>query len=81
MNDCPNFICFGSISELRKRVDANLIAICPGRNWDSDYRVKRYASRLALETFLKNPGNWKAIVKTQVDKGMLLYPAFQTDSL
>jgi hypothetical protein len=73
----PQSIPFGRIPDLRSRPDAELIALKPGRGAFDDYRVKRYASRLALETFLRTPGTWYALVKTPVAPGMLIHPAFQ----
>lgn len=73
----PSSIPFGRIPDLRSLPDAELIALKPGRGVMDDYLVKRYPSRLSLETFLKNPGQWFALVKNPVMPGMLIYPAFQ----
>jgi len=42
-----------------------------------DYIVKRYTSRKALETFLRKPGDWHALVKNEVDPRMVANPAFE----
>ena len=74
----PAFVPFGRIADvLRTRPDANLIAVRPGHGACDDYRVKRYNSRAALETFLTRPGSWYALVKTPTPSNMLLYPSFQ----
>lgn len=77
LREYPKTIPFGRIKELAIRLDALLFAVRPGRGVFSDLIVKRYSSRLALETFLKNPGDWYAVVKTPTDPSMLIYPAFQ----
>lgn len=74
----PNTIPFARQSELRSRPDANLIAIKPTKD-GNDYFVKRYTSRKALEVFLKNPGQWRAVVKTEVGKNMVVNPAFEVE--
>ena len=73
----PKTIPFGRIHDLRTLPDAGLIALKPGRGVMDNFLVKRYASRLALETFLRTPGGWFALVKTAVEPGMFIYPAFQ----
>lgn len=73
----PKTIPFGRISDIRNHPDAQLIAIKPGRGAFDDCIVKRYASRLALETFLRNGGAWYALVKTPVQQSMLVHPAFE----
>lgn len=73
----PKTIPFGRIPDLRSHPDANLIALKPGREVFTDCTVKRYASRLALETFLQRPGAWYALVKTPTERNMVTNPAFQ----
>jgi len=72
-----NTIPFGRINDLLSRPDANLIAVKPGKGATDDYIVKRYTSRKALETFLRKPGNWYALVKNEVDPRMVVNPAFE----
>ena len=76
----PQCVPIGAISDLQNRPDADRIAICPGRGAFDDYRVKRYASRSALEAFLRNPGGWRALVKNPVPRSMLVHPAFQREA-
>jgi len=73
----PKYIAFGRISDLRGRPDSHLIAIKTPEGIFGDYQVKRYGSRLALETFLKNPGRWNAIIYTPVHKNLICHPAFE----
>ena len=71
MNKLPQSVPFGRLNELRARPDASLIAyLIPSALLD-ECRLKRYASRLALTTFLKQGGNWHALVKDSVDLNML----------
>lgn len=72
-----NTIPFGRINDLRSRPDAHLIAVRPGKGVTDDYIVKRYTSRKALETFLRKPGDWHALVKNEVDPRMVANPAFE----
>lgn len=65
------------IAELASAPNANLLAIRPGIRLFDDFVVKEYASRKALEAFLKTPGSWTALVKNPVSRSMLIYPAFQ----
>ena len=74
----PVTISFARHRELRDRADANLLAIKPTKD-GNDYFVKRYPSRNSLETFLKNPGQWKAVIKKEVDKNMVVHPAFEVE--
>ena len=74
----PASIPFGRLHDMLEHPDATLLAFKPGRGVMDDYIVKRYASRLALETFLKNPGGWCALVKTPTPAGILVHPAFQS---
>ena len=63
---------------LRSRPDAHLLATKPPETIFGDYQVKRYTSRLALETFLQNPGEWRALVYNLVaTRNMVCYPAFE----
>ncbi len=73
----PASIPFGRLNELQTHPEAHLLAVLTPDRLFSDYRVKRYTSRLALETFLKNPGKWHAVIKNKVAPSMLIYPAFQ----
>ena len=70
---------FGRLPELKSHPDAHVMAICHGRSWDSDFLVKTYTSRRALESFLKNPGKWTAIERTTVPKNCVVHPAFQSE--
>jgi hypothetical protein len=74
----PNSISAARQGELRDRPDANLLVV-KANSSGFDYAVRRYNSRKALETFLKNPGGWKAVIKNEVDKNMLVHPAFQVE--
>lgn len=76
----PKTIPFGRVSELRSLPDAAFIAVKPGRGAFDECHVKRYSSRLALETFLRNPGGWYALLKNEVHPSMLVHPAFQAAS-
>ena len=74
----PKYVAHGRIADLlRSRPDAHLLATKPPENIFGDYQVKRYTSRLALETFLQNPGQWSALVHNLVAKNMVCYPAFE----
>ncbi len=77
MQPLPKSVPFGRLPDLIERPDADLLAVRTPRALFGDYAVKRYASRLALETFLRNPGDWRAVVKTPVPPAMLTDPAFQ----
>lgn len=73
----PSSVPFGRLNELRAHPEASLVAYLVPSGLFTDYRLKRYASRLALETFLKRGGNWHALVKTPVDPNMLTCPNLQ----
>lgn len=75
----PKSIPFGRLNDLRSRADADLIAYKPGVGSLDDFVLKRYASRAALESFLKNPGAWHALVKTPTERNSLIHPAFQSE--
>lgn len=76
----PKTIPLGRIDDLRNRPDADRIAVCPGRGAFDEYRVKRYASRAALESFLRNPGQWYAVRKNRVPQSLVCWPAFEQAS-
>ena len=74
----PKYVAHGRIVDLLlSRPDAHLLATKPPEGVFGDYQVKRYTSRLALETFLQNPGQWKALVYNLVAKNMVCYTAFE----
>ena len=74
------YVPFGRLAELGNETDAELLATCPLPGVFGDYKVKRYPSRKSLETFLRTPGGWRAVIKTAVGKGMVAYPAFQSEA-
>jgi hypothetical protein len=76
MSTIPKYTPSGRINELRELPEADRIAYHHGRAL-GDCQVKVYASRKALEVFLKNAGGWNALVKTPTHPNMLVHPAFQ----
>lgn len=74
----PKSIPLGRLNGLQSHPEANRIAYKPGKNVLDELTLKLYPSRTSLETFLKQPGEWKALVKNPVSPQMLIYPAFQT---
>lgn len=78
----PKTVPLARLRELASLPHADRIAVRPQRGTlNFDYTVKVYPSRESLETFLKNPGAWKAIVKNPVHPNMLVYPAFETPTI
>lgn len=68
----PRTIPFGRIGDLRSRPDADLIAYTiPARTF-ADFRLKRYASRKALEAFCRDGSSHHALVKRPVHPSMLV---------
>ena len=74
----PKSTTLGRLNDLQSHPDALRIAYKPGKNVFDELTLKIYPSRASLETFLKQPGEWKALVKNPVSPQMLIYPAFQT---
>lgn len=72
-NSCP----LGRLADFRSRPDADHIAYTLPVSIFGDCRLKRYASRAAMERFCK--GSHHALVKERVESCMLVNRNFQTD--
>ena len=66
------FIPMGRISDLMDKPGADLILLKPGEGVFSDYKVIRFSSRLALESFNKKAG-LRPLVYTMVKKGCAIW--------
>jgi len=73
-------VCLGRLHELKTRPDAELLAVRTPDAIFGEYQVMRYKSRKALETFLKNPGKWRAVVFNKVPRGMATHAAYQVET-
>lgn len=63
MDKLPRWLPMGRLDDLRERADAHLIAYTVGRNVFDDYRIARYKSREALESFCKDGSEHHALIK------------------
>ena len=63
------YVPFGRLRDVK---DKELCLTKPGKSWDSDYKIIRFASRHALEEFNKKAG-LKPLVYTIVPKNMAIY--------